>query len=199
MKFKFEAMDNMGQEISEEIEAESTDEAISKCRQLGFFVTKIRKVESAIPMSNENITGCLVVSIVIILIFVFFGGMFLMISNSDKAYRADLVKSETDPACQIRLEATRVLMHLPDKYTFIVKEKDEKLSMVTFDNCEIIWMEDAKPNEPIRVEGFKLMSGGRMWGTKLTVHLHDASEIDGAGWQKRQGKHTVYGNTNVVE
>lgn len=49
-KYKFEAMDATGQEISDVIEAENTDEATAKIRQMGYFVTKIsEKRDGATP------------------------------------------------------------------------------------------------------------------------------------------------------
>ena len=41
--YQYEAMSAQGQEIKDEIEALSTEEAISKIRNLGFFPTKIRE------------------------------------------------------------------------------------------------------------------------------------------------------------
>jgi len=42
-KFKYEAMDAQGQEVKAEIDALSSEEAISKIRNLGFFPTKIHE------------------------------------------------------------------------------------------------------------------------------------------------------------
>jgi len=42
-KFQYEAMNQSGQEIRDEIEAASTEEALSKIRGLGYFPTKIRQ------------------------------------------------------------------------------------------------------------------------------------------------------------
>jgi type IV pilus assembly protein PilC len=41
--FAYEAMNSSGQEVKDEIEAASTEEAISKIRQKGFFPTKVRE------------------------------------------------------------------------------------------------------------------------------------------------------------
>ena len=41
MLYQFEAMDATGQEIKDKIEADSQEEAMSKVRQMGYFVTKI--------------------------------------------------------------------------------------------------------------------------------------------------------------
>jgi len=42
-KFKYEAMDAKGQEVKDEIDALSSEEAISKIRNLGYFPTKIQE------------------------------------------------------------------------------------------------------------------------------------------------------------
>jgi len=42
-KFKYEAMDAQGQEVKDEIDALSSEEAISKIRNLGYFPTKIHE------------------------------------------------------------------------------------------------------------------------------------------------------------
>ena len=42
-KFQYEAMNQAGQEIRDEVEANSTEEALSKIRSLGYFPTKIRQ------------------------------------------------------------------------------------------------------------------------------------------------------------
>ena len=42
-KFKYEAMDAQGQEVKDEIDALSSEEAISKIRNLGYFPTKINE------------------------------------------------------------------------------------------------------------------------------------------------------------
>ena len=41
--FQFEAMNAQGQEVKDEIDALSSEEAISKIRNLGYFPTKIRE------------------------------------------------------------------------------------------------------------------------------------------------------------
>src|SRR5579872_1413032 len=41
--FAYEAMNSSGQEVKDEIEATTTEEAISKIRQKGFFPTKVRE------------------------------------------------------------------------------------------------------------------------------------------------------------
>lgn len=45
--FQFEAMDATGQEIRDEIDAPSEDEAQTTIRQMGYFVTKISVKKSA--------------------------------------------------------------------------------------------------------------------------------------------------------
>lgn len=42
-KFQYEAMNQAGQEVKDEVEANSTEEALTKIRGLGFFPTKIRQ------------------------------------------------------------------------------------------------------------------------------------------------------------
>ena len=42
-KFQYEAMNQAGQEVKDEVEAASTEEALSKIRGLGYFPTKIRQ------------------------------------------------------------------------------------------------------------------------------------------------------------
>ena len=42
-KFQYQAMNQAGKEIKDEIEAPSTEEALAKIRSLGFFPTKIRE------------------------------------------------------------------------------------------------------------------------------------------------------------
>jgi len=42
--FKFEAMDNTGQEIKDQIEAASNDDALAQIRAMGYFPTKIQEV-----------------------------------------------------------------------------------------------------------------------------------------------------------
>jgi len=42
-KFQYEAMNQAGQEIRDEVEASTTEEALSKIRSLGYFPTKIRQ------------------------------------------------------------------------------------------------------------------------------------------------------------
>ena len=41
--FQFEAMDNAGQEVKDEVEAPNQEEAISQIRALGYFPTQIRQ------------------------------------------------------------------------------------------------------------------------------------------------------------
>jgi type II secretory pathway component PulF len=45
MRFKYEAMDRTGQEVSAVIEAESEEEAMAEIRRMGFFVTKIKDAD----------------------------------------------------------------------------------------------------------------------------------------------------------
>ncbi len=45
--YKFEAMDRTGQEIKDEIEAPSEEEAQTTIRQMGYFVTKISLKKAA--------------------------------------------------------------------------------------------------------------------------------------------------------
>ncbi len=45
--YKFEAMDRTGQEIKDEIEAQSEEEAQTTIRQMGYFVTKISLKKAA--------------------------------------------------------------------------------------------------------------------------------------------------------
>ena len=45
--FRFEALDNAGLEISESIEASDQEEAIRRIRERGYFVTRIKEVNSA--------------------------------------------------------------------------------------------------------------------------------------------------------
>jgi len=46
MKFKYEAMDATGLEIKDTVEADNEQEAQRKVREKGFFVTRIRAVET---------------------------------------------------------------------------------------------------------------------------------------------------------
>lgn len=65
-KFKYEAMDAQGQEVKAEIDALSSEEAISKIRNLGYFPTKInekggrrvsRKDETAAAAGPKKVRG----------------------------------------------------------------------------------------------------------------------------------------------
>ena len=42
-KFQYEAMDSQGQEVKAELEALSSEEAISRIRNMGYFPTKVRE------------------------------------------------------------------------------------------------------------------------------------------------------------
>lgn len=51
MLYQFEAMDATGQEIRDKIEADSQEEAMSRVRQMGYFVTKIAHAK---PVNREK-------------------------------------------------------------------------------------------------------------------------------------------------
>ena len=42
-KFVYEAMNQTGQEVKDEIEAQSTEDALAKIRTLGYYPTKLRQ------------------------------------------------------------------------------------------------------------------------------------------------------------
>ena len=45
MLFNYEAMDAQGQKISDSIDAKTQDDAESKIRSMGYFITKIKSTE----------------------------------------------------------------------------------------------------------------------------------------------------------
>ncbi|MEL7338621.1 MAG: type II secretion system F family protein, partial [Planctomycetota bacterium] len=52
--FKFEAMDAQGQEIVDEIEAQTEEEAQTTIRQMGYFVTKISVKKQAAAKAGRK-------------------------------------------------------------------------------------------------------------------------------------------------
>ena len=194
-KFKYQAMESTRQESWGEIEADSTDDANARLRSKGLFVTSLKAAKPKNPdAAPPPLWFTLGFGFLVVLIsLVMLSGFLMWISSIDANNKASQQAAKTDPACQINLSVSRILMHLPGKYTFVVEEGDE-YKFYTWDNCFVKWAKDAIPGEPIRVEGYK-----DIYNVHLIVHLHDANEIDGAGWQRRKGKFIENGNTNVIE
>lgn len=110
---------------------------------------------------------------------------------------------------------TRVFMHEPGYFTFLVENTDSKkvsqLRVKTYRDDTVL-MEDLEEGQPIRVEYScgnnhrsefyqcksipPNFSNWNVYAKKLTIHLHSVKEIDGAGWN--HGKFGR-GQTTVVQ
>ena len=55
--YKFEAMDTAGEEVKDEIEATSEEEAQQKIKQMGYFVTKLTAMGGGKQMVKKNKAG----------------------------------------------------------------------------------------------------------------------------------------------
>src|SRR3989344_6882557 len=95
---------------------------------------------------------------------------------------------------------TRVFMHEPGYFTFLVEHNDSKkvgqLRVRTYiDDTDIVY--DLQENQPVSVEYScgshqnrlyqckpipQNFSNWTVWAMKLKIHLHSIKEIDGAGW-----------------
>ena len=93
---------------------------------------------------------------------------------------------------------TRVFMHEPGYFTFLVEHGDSKkigqLRVKTINDTTTI-VEDLQENQTISIEYFSTQdpflqsksippdfSNWDVQAMKLTIHLHSVKEIDGAGW-----------------
>lgn len=97
----------------------------------------------------------------------------------------------------------RILMHEPDRYTFLYRVPDSKeLESMTIDhiiNLSII--EDVPTNNEMWVNIKRHSGGGGRTRDEVTIdsveiHIHGANDINGAGWN--HGKFGR-GQTTVVE
>jgi len=109
---------------------------------------------------------------------------------------------------------TRVLMHEPDHFTFLVPNTNNKklgqLRIRTYQNQTTI-VTDLQDNESIKIQYLcgnlrvawsceSIPQDFSTWNvdfaSQLIIHLHSAKDIDGAGWN--HGKFGS-GNTTVVQ
>jgi hypothetical protein len=95
---------------------------------------------------------------------------------------------------------TRVFMHEPGHFTFIVQNTETKILgqlRVEVYSDQVTMLEDLRDDESVRVEyfcGFHReqpkqckpiptdFSNWNLHASQLTIHLHSAKELDGGGW-----------------
>jgi|GEM_PF-3598668 len=95
----------------------------------------------------------------------------------------------------------RVMMHDVDEYSFMVSDGAGVARMRKFYANTVTFVRDVAEDKPMWAEHYEDGNDGCSSGSGdiLTIHLHGAAEVEGAGWQRRQGKTTVNGATQVIE
>jgi hypothetical protein len=91
----------------------------------------------------------------------------------------------------------RVMMHDVDEYSLMISEGSSVSVMRKFYANTVTFVRDVADDKPMWAEYYTdggCRAGGS--GDVLTVHLHGAAEVEGAGWNRGKGGQ---GRTNVVE
>ncbi len=103
----------------------------------------------------------------------------------------------------------RVMMHQPNEFTFLVRNpNNNKLGQLKISAAEVNILADQDGEIPISIEYEcrsdtckEIPQNFSRWYTmpkKLTIHLHSAKEINGAGWSTG-GKNSQSGQTTILE
>lgn len=118
---------------------------------------------------------------------------------------------------ELRIDnVVRVFMHEPHRYTLFAQQPEAKeLTTYEFDisrgweyrnshgevlaRCDIRLLTDVSQREP-------MWATSERWGDhppgndcRLTIHLHDPSDVEGGSWTQRRNKRTVHGTTHAIE
>ena len=102
-----------------------------------------------------------------------------------------------DPARERIDGIQRVMMHDTDEYSLMIADGAGASRMRKFYADTVTFVRDVPEDKPMWAEYYSdggCMAGGS--GDMLTIHLHGAAEIEGAGWDR--GK-SGQGRVNVVE
>ena len=138
---------------------------------------------------DRGLTILVMISLVAVLIMV---ATIMWMASQQSRWQAERIAVDKIEN-HVDMDVVRIFMHLPNEYTFVTEENGE-YKLHHFRDCDkITWLRDAKPNEPMHIEGWY---GS---GSEITVHLHNVEEINGAGWKRRKGKHWEQGETIEVE
>ncbi len=91
----------------------------------------------------------------------------------------------------------RVMMHDVDEYSLMVSDGSGVSVMRKFYAKTVTFVRDVTDDGPMWAE-YHSDGGCRSGGTgdTLTIHLHGAAEVEGAGWNRGKGGQ---GRTDVVE
>ena len=117
---------------------------------------------------------------------------------------------DATPSLTIMSNISQVLMHEPTNYTFLVDHGDNTTGQLQLNGVylPVKIIRDVEENKPISITFFcqngrtckDIPSNFSRWRvlyvTNLTIHLHSAIEINGAGWTHgKQGK----GETLIIK
>jgi hypothetical protein len=107
-------------------------------------------------------------------------------------------------------DISQILMHEPGHYTFLVDQPGRKISQLEIRTGEPITILRDLDNATVINITYRCMykkaclpipenfSRWSLVATDLTIHLHSAEEINGAGWSQMEGKVRREGQTQVV-
>jgi hypothetical protein len=109
----------------------------------------------------------------------------------------------TTEATGINYKDVRIFMHEPNHYS-ILYPCCGQLKQYQFYNCTATFLTDLEEDQKPWVEGTQTRyiygGGGSRTVNDLTFHVHDATEVNGAGFNRRVSKNTVVqGQVEVVE
>jgi len=92
----------------------------------------------------------------------------------------------------------RVMMHDTDEYSFMISDGSGAARMRKFHANTVTFVRDVADDKPMWVEYYSDGRDGCSLGSgdTLTIHLHGAAEVEGAGWDRGKGGQ---GRVNVIE
>lgn len=132
-------------------------------------------------------------------------------------FTACVATEETQPQATRIENIDRILMHDIGEYTFLIKKPDNTTGRlrILVNETKLQMKNNLNPDESIKIEYTcysnrsdngktckpipKHFSYWRIHAQYLIIRMHDAKEIDGAGWERTQGKQHVSGTTIVIE
>jgi len=102
----------------------------------------------------------------------------------------------------------RVLMHQPDEYTIMIKSANSseiamKHIIVTKTNATK-FLADVSAGEDawVKLTKDQLFNKSSLYyyARSIEFHIHSVKEVDGGGWEKREGRRSTHqGQTNIIE
>lgn len=95
----------------------------------------------------------------------------------------------------------RILMHKPNEFTVFVKDQGPELTQYEVGSRQVKFIADVPQDQEMWFLQNQIIDypEGANIRTSLEFHIHDAADINPAGWKERKYKHTVKGDSVVIE